>query len=156
MRVRRLTIRNFRGVSVGTVDFPQHTLVVGGSNVGEATVCEALELVLGPERLGRRPVIEEHDFHVGRYLEADGKPVEITITAVPRPTLPCSGLSSACGVAATGLARGDRVSGHYAVNRPIGLDRKFLPGTGAAQPGRRCGETISHDADGCASRCSTR
>ena len=24
---------------------------------------------------------------------------------------------------------------------------KFLPGTGAAQPGRPCGETISHDAD---------
>jgi putative ATP-dependent endonuclease of OLD family len=46
MRVRRLTIRNFRGVSVGTVDFPQHTLVVGGSNVGESTVCEALELSL--------------------------------------------------------------------------------------------------------------
>jgi putative ATP-dependent endonuclease of OLD family len=82
MRVRRLKIRNFRGVSDGTVDFPQHTLLVGGGNVGKSTVCEALELVLGPERLGRRLVIEEHDFHVGRYLEADGNPVEITITAV--------------------------------------------------------------------------
>jgi putative ATP-dependent endonuclease of OLD family len=81
MRDRRLKIRNFRGVSNGTVDFPQHTLL-GGSNVGKSTVCEALELVLGPERLGRRPVIEEHDFHVGGYLEADRHPVEITITAV--------------------------------------------------------------------------
>jgi predicted ATP-dependent endonuclease of OLD family len=51
MRVRRLTIRNSRGVSVGTVDFPQHTLLVGGGNVGKSTVCEALELVLGRERL---------------------------------------------------------------------------------------------------------
>jgi len=82
MRVRRLQIRSFRGVAEGTVHFPEHTLLVGGNNVGKSTVCEALELVLGPERLARRPVIDEHDFHEGRYLYADGRPIEITITAV--------------------------------------------------------------------------
>ena len=82
MRVRRLTIDNFRGVLNGRVDFPQHALLVGGNNVGKSTVCEALELVLGPERLARRPVIDEHDFHAGKYLDKDGKASEITITAI--------------------------------------------------------------------------
>jgi len=82
MRVQELIIRNFRGVAEGTVDFAGHTILVGGNNIGKSTVCEALDLVLGPERLGRRPIIDEHDFHRGQYLDADGKPVEIEIRAV--------------------------------------------------------------------------
>lgn len=82
MRVRRLTIQNFRGVDHGTVDFLGHTLPVGGNNVGKSTVCEALDLVLGPERLSRRPVIDEHDFHLGRYLDDQGLSIEIRIEAI--------------------------------------------------------------------------
>lgn len=82
MRVRRLTITNFRSVAHGVVDFHGHTLLVGGNNVGKSTICEALELVLGPERLFRRPIIDEHDFHNGRYLDADGNPIQIKIEAV--------------------------------------------------------------------------
>jgi putative ATP-dependent endonuclease of the OLD family len=82
MRVRRLKITNFRGISQGSVDFGGHTLLVGGNNIGKSTVCEALDLVLGPERLFRRPVVDEHDFHCGRYLAADGTPVEIRIEAI--------------------------------------------------------------------------
>src|SRR6516225_8847208 len=82
MQVRRLTITNFRGVSQGRVQFAGHTLLVGGNNVGKSTVCEALDLVLGPERLYRRPVIDEHDFHCGRYLDGDKEPIEVRIEAV--------------------------------------------------------------------------
>ncbi len=82
MRVRRLTISNFRGVSHGTINFAPHTLLVGGNNVGKSTICEALDLVLGPERLYRRPVIDEHDFYNGRYLTDEGNPVEIRIEAL--------------------------------------------------------------------------
>ncbi len=82
MRVRRLTITNFRGVASGTIDFHGHTLLVGGNNIGKSTICEALDLVLGPERLFRRPVIDEHDFHNGKYLDEDGRRVEINIEAV--------------------------------------------------------------------------
>jgi len=64
------------------VDFTIHTLLVGGNNVGKSTICEALDLVLGPERLGRRPVVDEHDFHCGQYLDGEGKPIEIEIRAV--------------------------------------------------------------------------
>lgn len=82
MKVRRLTISNFRGVAHGAVIFDGHTLLVGGNNVGKSTVCEALDLVLGPERLYRRPVVDEHDFHCGRYKSEDGALVEIRIEAV--------------------------------------------------------------------------
>jgi putative ATP-dependent endonuclease of OLD family len=81
MLLRRLTIHNFRGIAHGEVTFSGHTLLVGGNNIGKSTVCEAINLVLGPERLYRRPVVDEHDFFSGRYLNADGTPVEICIEA---------------------------------------------------------------------------
>ena len=61
--------------------FPADALLVGENNAGKSTVCEALELVLGPERLFRRPVVDEHDFFEARYLD-DGEQVEIRIQAV--------------------------------------------------------------------------
>ncbi|MEM7664137.1 MAG: AAA family ATPase [Pseudomonadota bacterium] len=82
LTVRRLTIENFRGVHKGSVDFDGHTLLVGGNNAGKSTICEALELVLGPERAYRRPIINEHDFHAGRYLDDYGNPVYIKIDVV--------------------------------------------------------------------------
>jgi putative ATP-dependent endonuclease of OLD family len=82
LKVKRLTISNFRGVAHGVVAFSGHTLLVGGNNVGKSTVCEALDLVLGPERLYRRPVVDEHDFHCGRYKGDDGGPVEMRIEAI--------------------------------------------------------------------------
>lgn len=80
--VRRLTIGNFRGVKNGSVDFQGHALLVGGNNAGKSTICEALELVLGPERSYRRPIVNEHDFHAGRYLGEDGTPLYIKIDVV--------------------------------------------------------------------------
>lgn len=82
MRIRTLTINNFRGIANGGVIFQQHSLLVGGNNIGKSTVCEALDLVLGPERMYRRPVIDEHDFHNGRYKEDDGSSRDIVIRVV--------------------------------------------------------------------------
>lgn len=82
MRVRQLEIENFRGIAEGRVVFQQHTLLVGGNNIGKSTVCEALDLVLGAERLFRRPVVDEHDFSNGDYLADDGSPLEIRVRAV--------------------------------------------------------------------------
>lgn len=82
MRVRLLEIDNFRGIAKGRVVFQQHTLLVGGNNIGKSTVCEALELVLGPERLYRHPVIDEHDFSNGTYLGDEGGLREIRVRAV--------------------------------------------------------------------------
>lgn len=82
MRVRRLRIQGFRGIQSGVVDFAANTLLVGGNNAGKSTVCEALDLVLGPERLYRRPVVNEHDFYQSRYLDEQGAAVEIRLEAI--------------------------------------------------------------------------
>jgi putative ATP-dependent endonuclease of OLD family len=50
--------------------------------VGKSTVCEALDLVLGAERLFRRPIVDEHDFHNGRYFDADGTLVVIKVEVI--------------------------------------------------------------------------
>lgn len=82
MKIRLLEIEHFRGVKTGRVAFRGDTLLVGGNNVGKSTVCEALDLVLGPERLYRRPAVDEHDFFGGRYLDGEGEPIAITIKAI--------------------------------------------------------------------------
>lgn len=71
MHVVRLTIRNFRGIANGTVHLSEHSLLVGANSIGKSTICEALELVLGPERLYARPVVDEFDFHNKHYQPTD-------------------------------------------------------------------------------------
>jgi putative ATP-dependent endonuclease of the OLD family len=62
--------------------FGTRVVLVGDNNTGKSTVLEAIDLVLGPERLARRPVIDEHDFHAGVYRDSDGKPVPINVTLI--------------------------------------------------------------------------
>ncbi len=75
MRVARLSIENFRGIQRAELHFTGHTLLVGGNNIGKSTVCEALDLVLGPDRLNRNPPVEEFDFRNAGYLAADGETI---------------------------------------------------------------------------------
>lgn len=82
MRVRRLTLQHFRGVSQGTVLLDGNSLLVGSNSVGKSTVCDALELILGPERMFRRPVIDEYDFYGARYQPVEGELPEIRLEAV--------------------------------------------------------------------------
>lgn len=82
MRIARINIENFRGVSKGELFFNGHTVLVGDNNTGKSTVLEAIDLVLGPERLARRPPIDEHDFYAGRYIDAEANSVPIKIEVV--------------------------------------------------------------------------
>jgi putative ATP-dependent endonuclease of OLD family len=82
VRITRIRIDKFRGISYGEVLLPTHAVLVGDNNVGKSSVLEAIDLVLGPERLSRRPVIDEHDFFAGQYMDQDGKPVPIRIEVV--------------------------------------------------------------------------
>ena len=83
MKISYLKIENFRGISKAELNFSGHTLLIGGNNVGKSTVCEALELVLGPDRLYRNPPVEEFDFRNARYLADDHvTPVPIRIEVV--------------------------------------------------------------------------
>jgi putative ATP-dependent endonuclease of OLD family len=89
VKVSRLLIKNFRGVREASLLFPDHTVLIGDNNTGKSTVLEALDLALGPDRLSRPTPIDEHDFHLGAYLDDDKEPdadeqprivVEATIT----------------------------------------------------------------------------
>ncbi|MFY0601658.1 MAG: AAA family ATPase [Cyclobacteriaceae bacterium] len=71
MRVVEINIRNFRGIKESKILLPRHAVLVGDNNTGKSTVFEAIDLVLGPERLNRRPVINEHDFYKGQYISKD-------------------------------------------------------------------------------------
>jgi putative ATP-dependent endonuclease of OLD family len=63
-----LKIKNFRGIRDATLYFPKHGVLLGDNNTGKTTVLEALDLVLGPDRLSRTPCVDEHDFYQGKYL----------------------------------------------------------------------------------------
>ena len=82
MRITKLKVQNFRGIKQGELLIPSHAVMVGDNNIGKSSVLEAVDLVLGPERLARRPVIDEHDFYAGRYIDGDGKPVSIHVEVV--------------------------------------------------------------------------
>lgn len=84
MKVCRLSISNFRGVHSGTIYFPKHAVLIGDNNIGKTTLLEALDLVLGPDRLNRVPPIDEHDFYEGKYVAA-APAVAAHAAAIPVP-----------------------------------------------------------------------
>ncbi|MBW5439737.1 AAA family ATPase [Bradyrhizobium canariense] len=92
MKISHLFIENFRGISAASVLLPDHAVLIGDNNVGKSTLLEALDLVMGPDRLSRQSPIDEHDFHLGQYLAGDARPdgsetapriiVEATVTGL--------------------------------------------------------------------------
>ncbi len=81
MKVVRLAIENFRGIKSAQLLFDGHTLFVASNNVGKSTICEALDLVLGADRLNRFPPIDEFDFYNAHYMSAalaEGVPPALT------------------------------------------------------------------------------
>jgi putative ATP-dependent endonuclease of the OLD family len=81
VQVARLTIERFRAVRSATLTFDGHTLLVGANNVGKSTICEALDLVLGPDRISRFPPAEEFDFYNAEYINDEG-PVRAKVEVV--------------------------------------------------------------------------
>lgn len=70
MKISHLIIRNFRGIKEGKITLEAHSVLIGDNNIGKTTVLEAIDLVLGPDRLNRMPPINEHDFYQGKYFTA--------------------------------------------------------------------------------------
>lgn len=82
MKIVKLQINNFRGIKESHLLLPGHTVLVGDNNTGKSTILEAIDLVLGPERLSRRPIIDEHDFYGGQYLDNEKNPIDILVEAI--------------------------------------------------------------------------
>jgi putative ATP-dependent endonuclease of the OLD family len=81
MRIAHLSIRNFRGIAEAQLWFPKNVVLIGDNNSGKSSVIEAIDLVLGPDRINRPSAIDEHDLYAGRYLDAEGNSVPIRIEA---------------------------------------------------------------------------
>lgn len=81
MKVIKLIIANFRGIKSAEILLDGNSVFVGDNNSGKSTIFEAIDLVMGPDRLARHPVIDEHDFYAGEYIK-DGSPQEIKIEAL--------------------------------------------------------------------------
>ena len=85
MKISKLTISHFRGINNATLYFQGHSLMVGKNNVGKSTICEALDLVLGPDRLNRSNPIDEYDFYNGDYYSEDEenpKEIKVEVTLI--------------------------------------------------------------------------
>lgn len=82
IRIARIKVQNFRGIKCGEIFLPGHTVFVGDNNTGKSTILEAIDLVIGPERLSRYPVVNEHDFYAGQYISEDDEPIYIAIEVV--------------------------------------------------------------------------
>ncbi|WP_369941078.1 ATP-dependent nuclease [Xanthomonas medicagonis] len=82
MKIVQVSIANFRGIMQGTAHFDGHSVLVGDNNAGKSTLLEAIDLVLGPERLSRRPVVDEHDFYAGQYIDAEGRPILLAVEVI--------------------------------------------------------------------------
>ncbi len=67
MQIRKLKIENFRGIKSAELLLPKHAVLIGDNNTGKTTILEAIDLVLGPDRLSRVSPIDEHDFFEGKY-----------------------------------------------------------------------------------------
>lgn len=77
MRLRELTIKNFRKHDLLTVNFPKGlSVIVGENNTGKTAIVDALRLLLIPSRDFDALRITEDDFRSG----AEGAPIEISCT----------------------------------------------------------------------------
>jgi putative ATP-dependent endonuclease of the OLD family len=60
MKIVQLVIDGFRGVAKATIDFADHTVLVGPNGCGKTTIVDALALIFGRDRIVR--TLTEHDF----------------------------------------------------------------------------------------------
>jgi putative ATP-dependent endonuclease of the OLD family len=87
MRIVKLHIENFRAIKCADLVLPANVVLVGDNNSGKSTILEAIDLVLGPERIKQRPPVDEHDFYEGRYIpdevanDDESEPIRIRVDA---------------------------------------------------------------------------
>jgi len=82
MKLRKLKIRNFRGIRDLEIDLNDTTVLIGENNSGKTAILDALRLCLREMGPRRRVVFEPFDFHLkdAAVEPATAEPIEITIT----------------------------------------------------------------------------
>ncbi|MGE4248162.1 MAG: ATP-dependent endonuclease [Parvibaculaceae bacterium] len=89
MKIYSVTIDNFRGIRSAKLILPDHAVLIGDNNTGKSSLLEAIDLVLGPDRLSRRPPVDEHDFYRGNYLAVpeEGAAEDALLAEAPKITV---------------------------------------------------------------------
>jgi len=83
LKISHLSIEHFRGISKASLFLPNHIVLIGDNNTGKSTVLEAIDLALGPDRLSRHAPVDEHDFHLGKYLAEVVDEPPVAPTTIP-------------------------------------------------------------------------
>ncbi len=78
MKLAKLEIQGFRGVSSGEISFGDFSVLIGANNCGKTTVIEALALLFGRDRLVR--TLTEHDFFGSNPSPAERIKIVATVT----------------------------------------------------------------------------
>jgi len=82
MRIVKIKIQNFRGIQYSELLLKNQCVIVGDNNTGKSTILEAIDLVLGPERMSRYPIIDEHDFFAGKYISPSENEITINVEVI--------------------------------------------------------------------------
>jgi len=114
LQICRVSIKNFRGIHHATIILPKHAVLLGDNNTGKTTILEAIDLVLGPDRLSHLPPIDEHDFYQGKYT-ADQITTEVAEANEAAPTVEGNGTE---GVAVVGDVSNGGAGSQTPVNAP--------------------------------------
>nr|WP_256467133.1 AAA family ATPase [Bradyrhizobium sp. 179] len=87
VKIFSVEIENFRGIRSAKLVLPDHAVLIGDNNTGKSSVLEAIDLALGPDRLSRRPPVDEHDFYEGNYLPLANPRAPEGAELVPAPKI---------------------------------------------------------------------
>ncbi|MEX2120420.1 MAG: DUF2813 domain-containing protein [Pirellulales bacterium] len=82
MRLTRLSIQNFRGITNLTLNLDQTTVLIGENNTGKTSVLEALHTCMSRGLTRRATPFSEYDFHLPDNASepSDAPPLVITLT----------------------------------------------------------------------------
>jgi len=90
MKLRQITVKNFRCLADVTLSVSDNTILVGENNSGKTAVLDALRIAL-PWRAasGRTSPFDEYDYHMSKAGDSPTSPQEVPETG----TMTDSGLS---------------------------------------------------------------
>jgi putative ATP-dependent endonuclease of OLD family len=82
MRLKRLSIENFRGITNLALELDQTTVLIGENNTGKTSVLEALHTCMSRGLTRRATPFSEYDFHLADddSEPADAPPLVVTLT----------------------------------------------------------------------------
>ena len=80
MYIRSIHIENFRCIKSADINISEQNVLVGDNNCGKSTLLDAIDLVMGPDRMSRHPVVNEYDFYCGKYIGDPSPEIKIEVT----------------------------------------------------------------------------